>query len=259
MRRVLRVLKYLALVLLVLVVAVVATVALSFAGSAPVVDGAEVAPGVRTVKDGFTSSFLVDAGPGQVVLVDAGNDPAATPILAELTRRGLGAEAVAAIFLTHGHGDHVGGVPRFPRAAVYALGPDVALAEGRAGSHGVLTRLMSAKRRGFTITRGLKDREEVTVGALTVTAFAVPGHTGGSAAYLAAGVLFLGDSADSMKDGRLSGAKKIFSDDPAQNRASLRAFAAVLAPRGAEIRALAFAHSGPLAGLGPLAAFAARP
>lgn len=42
----------------------------------PMVDGAELVPGVETVQDGIVSVFVVDAGPGKVVLVDAGkNEP----------------------------------------------------------------------------------------------------------------------------------------------------------------------------------------
>jgi len=48
----------------------------------------------------------------------------------------------------------------------------------------------------------------------------------------------------------------LFSKDSGQNVASLKALAARLTPRAAEITELAFAHTGPLAGLAPLATFA---
>jgi hypothetical protein len=68
-------------------------------------------------------------------------------------------------------------------------------------------------------------------------------------------VLFLGDSAGSSKDGKILPAPWQFSDDPAQNRASLMALAERLRPSAAEVKALVPAHSGVLRGLEPLLAF----
>jgi glyoxylase-like metal-dependent hydrolase (beta-lactamase superfamily II) len=83
--------------------------------------------------------------------------------------------------------------------------------------------------------------------------YAVPGHTKGSAAFLARGVLFMGDSAEVTTEGRLAPAKRLTSDDPALNRASLAKLAERLAPAAAEVRAIAPAHSGVLVkGLAPL-------
>ncbi len=147
---------------------------------------------------------------------------------------------MAAIFLTHGHPDHVSGCKLFPGAQVYAFPEDVPLIGDRA-----------------KVTHFLKDGEGTTVGGLHVETFAMPGHTPGSAAYLADGVLFFGDSASGAKDGTLMPAVHFFTDNPKQNVASLKALAVRLAPRAQEVKVLAFAHSGPLDGLGPLETFAA--
>ena len=90
-------------------------------------------------------------------------------------------------------------------------------------------------------------------------AFAVPGHTPGSAVYLTRGVLFFGDSARASAEGDVRKAVGLFSKDGGQNVASLKALSARLKPRAAEIRELAFAHTGPLVGFEPLEAFAKRP
>jgi glyoxylase-like metal-dependent hydrolase (beta-lactamase superfamily II) len=108
------------------------------------------------------------------------------------------------------------------------------------------------------VSHPLKDGEVITVGDTRVEAFSVPGHTPGSAVYLAHGVLFFGDSAGASKTGEVMKAVRLFSKDSAQNVASLKGLTARLAPRKAEIRALAFGHTGSLAGFEPLAAFAAR-
>jgi glyoxylase-like metal-dependent hydrolase (beta-lactamase superfamily II) len=215
-----------------------------FGGMAPIVDGVAPAPEVRLVKDGFVVVGIVDVGAGKVILVDAGNDPTGKAILAELSRRHLSADAVRAIFLTHGHPDHSAGVHLFPSAAVYALSADVALAEGREGAHGPITHLMSPHPNGTHITRALHDDETVVVGSASVRVFAVPGHTAGSAAYLVDDVLFLGDSAGLKSNGTLAGAPWAASDDLAQNHASLKALADRLRPEQVRIVAIVPAHSG---------------
>lgn len=248
-------LKIAAAVLLVLIAVPVAIIASAFVGTSAIVDGAEPAVGVRVVKDGFVSLGVIDLGGGKIALVDAGNDAAGKAILAELERRRLGPEAVQAVFLTHGHGDHLAGCHLFPAAQVYALAGDVALAEGREGGKSPLGKLIGARPTGVKIARALADGEVIALGDKSVRVFAVPGHTAGSAAYLVNGVLFLGDSAGASKDGKILPAPWAFSDDPAQNRASLKALAERLRPEAAAVKALVPAHSGVLLGLGPLLAF----
>jgi glyoxylase-like metal-dependent hydrolase (beta-lactamase superfamily II) len=234
-----RVLKWVALGLLVLAAAVGLLGYSIFGTTSRIVDGQFVADGVQQVKDGFVSVFVIDAGPGKVALVDAGNDKSGTALLKALGKRGLSPASVAAIFLTHGHPDHTAGCKLFPDAQVYALEAEVPLIGDFA-----------------KVTHTLRDGEITSVGDLRVETFAVPGHTSGSAVYLARGVLFFGDSASASKDGEVSAPPRIFTKDPAQNVASLKALSARLQPRAADVKVLAFAHSGPLAGLAPLAAFA---
>jgi glyoxylase-like metal-dependent hydrolase (beta-lactamase superfamily II) len=50
------------------------------------------------------------------MLFDAGSDKKGKAIFGELSRVGLGRENVKTIFLTHGHRDHMAGVPLFPNA-----------------------------------------------------------------------------------------------------------------------------------------------
>ena len=242
-------------VLLVLIGVPAVLIGSAFVGTSEIQDGVELDGGVRLVKDGFVTLGVIDLGGGKLALVDAGNDKEGKAILAELRRRGLGPEAVSAVLLTHGHGDHLAGCHLFPGASIYALQADVALAEGREGGKSPIGRLMGKQATGITIARGLADGEELTLGERRVRVFAIPGHTAGSAAYLVSGVLFLGDSAGSSKEGKILPAPWVFSDDPAQNRASLIALAARLRPTAADVKALVPAHSGLLRGLDPLLAF----
>ncbi len=210
-----------------------------FGDSRPITDGQLLAEGVSTVKDGFVSVFVLDVGPGKVALVDAGNDKEGTAILGALAKRGLTKESVVAIFLTHGHPDHTAGCALFPAAEIYALETELPLLGDT-----------------VKVTHPLHDGDRTDVGELHVETFAVPGHTAGSAVFLSRGVLFFGDSAGATSAGDVKKAVRLFSKDSSQNFAQLKALASRLAPRAAEIKELAFAHTGPLVGLEPLTHFA---
>lgn len=225
----------------------------SFRGLAPISDGATLGDGVTQVKDGYVSAFIVPAGPGDAVLVDCGQDPDAKALKAALEKQH---RKVLAIFLTHGHGDHMGGCRAFPDAQVFAFEAERALIEGAAAAKGPITRFAKGDpAKSPKVTRALSDGETLRVGEATVRAFAIPGHTAGSAAYLAAGVLFLGDAATGQADGQVRNAPWVFSDDVDECRRSVMALAKRLDAEHAEVKTLAFAHSGPLEGLAPLLAF----
>ena len=251
-----RTLKVVGLVLGVLIVAVIAIVAVTFLGRQSITDGFETS-GIRIIKDGIVSVGMVAVGPGQVALVDAGTDATGKAILAELSRRQLGPDAVVAIMITHGHQDHTAGIKVFPKARVMALEREVGLIEGREGPHGPVTQLMPVRPTGVTVTWPVRDGESVMVGDTPVRVFAVPGHTQGSAAYLINGALFLGDAADTNDEGEISGSPWIFSDSQAEDKASLVRLTRTLQEQRADVKALVFAHSGVrTGGLAPLVAFA---
>lgn len=235
-----RVMKWVGILVAVLVVLAGAGWFYAFGNNSPIVQGS-IADGVEEVKDGFANIFILDAGPGKVALVDAGNDKSGKALLAALAHRNLAPSSVAAIFLTHGHPDHTAGCKLFPDAQVYAMAEDVALVGDAA-----------------KVTHPLKDGDVATVDDLRVEAFSVPGHTPGSAVYFSRGVLFFGDSAGASKKGEVMRAVGLFSKDPDQNVASLKALSARLSPRKADVKALAFGHTGPLVGFEPLATFASR-
>jgi glyoxylase-like metal-dependent hydrolase (beta-lactamase superfamily II) len=247
-------LKRAALVLGVALFSVVAVLGMMFGGLAPASDGTALPGNARMVRAGFVNLYVLPAGDGQVALVDCGADATGAAIERELGRRGLSDDAVAAIFLTHGHRDHIAACRRFTRARVYSFADEVPIIEGRATARGPLPRLRGPvpASQAPRVTDVLVDGASVKVGALTVRAFVAPGHTAGSGVFLANGVLYVGDSAAVDRSGRLRGAPWIFSDDQSQNLASLRRLQRTLAPERARIRALAFGHSGPWMSAAPL-------
>lgn len=226
--------------------AVVALVAWTFTGMGAVVDGEKLPGGGVVVQDGYVSAVVLDAEPGKVALVDAGNDLDGAAILAELGRRGLGPGDVTAILLTHGHPDHVAACALFPSATAYAHRDELPLLRGEVGSRGPLPRMFGPHPSGCANLVGLGDGDEIALGARPARLYAVPGHTAGSAAWLHAGVLYLGDSADASDDGQLLPAKWVFTDSTERNEQALRDLAKALA--AVPVERLVFAHSGTLDG-----------
>jgi glyoxylase-like metal-dependent hydrolase (beta-lactamase superfamily II) len=256
MRRMKRPLKIVGLLLAACAIGVVAVFAVSFMGRQSITDGAD-ANGFRIVKDGIVSVAVVVVSEHEIALVDAGNDKNAAAILAELSRRHLGPDAVTTILITHGHPDHTGGVTMFPKAQVIALDREAPLVEGREGAKGPLPRLFPVRPTGIKVTRTVSDGETFMLGQHRVRVFAVPGHTQGSAAYLVDDVLFMGDAADATTDRTMIGAPWIFTDSQSQDRAALIALDERLRRENARVAIIAFSHSGLLAtGLASLDAYA---
>ena len=78
---------------------------------------------------------------------------------------------------------------------------------------------------------------------LQVTAYAVPGHTEGSAVYLTNSVLFVGDSLQIKSNQQITGPSVIFSTDRTQGEVSLRHLGQELEPHAAEVRFISVAGS----------------
>jgi glyoxylase-like metal-dependent hydrolase (beta-lactamase superfamily II) len=240
-------------VVAVLLLAFGVMVASAFIGLKPVSPVTQLPNGVIGVADGYVQAFIVPAGNSAAALIDCGNDPEAKALKAKLAELKL---TVKMIFITHGHRDHVGGCKQFPEAELFSLETERPLAEGEVAAKGPLTRMSkNDPAQMHKVTRGLTDGETVELGDLKVQVFALPGHTAGSAAYLANEVLFLGDAVTGQADGQVRNAPWMFTDDQAQCRASVQGLAQKLQRTGTPVRALAFAHSGPLEGLAPLASF----
>jgi hydroxyacylglutathione hydrolase len=237
--------------LLVVVVPIVALGAMTFGGLAPLEDESLGSLG-EVVRDGYVAIGLLDVGEGKLALIDAGVDKDGKALLAALTRRGRNPEDVVAVFLTHGHPDHLAGVHLLPKAKTHLIRAEIPYMKGETKYRGPLPHLMGVVDPGFRAV-AIADRDLIKVGTRTLEVFAVPGHTIGSAAYLVDGVLFLGDAASLEAEGGLRSGPWLFSDDVDQQSESLRSLARAL--EGRTIKKIVFAHTGSAESAAPLESF----
>jgi len=236
-------------------------------GMSPLIAGAQLQDGKVTVVVDNTSpmpvaSYLLKLTNGDLGLIDATMDPEAKAICTAIHRMGRNESDVRVVFCTHSHDDHTAGCRKFPNAIVYAMKPS--LQQG--GQTGVSNwnRVQMAmpsnnqdpapqKPREI---RYLSDGQVLDLDGDKIEAFAIPGHTYDSSAYLIFGVLFMGDSAAGQYNGQIGSAPPFVSVDRKLNQRELKHLATRLQGRQAEVEYLTFGHQGPIKGLQPLVLWA---
>jgi glyoxylase-like metal-dependent hydrolase (beta-lactamase superfamily II) len=200
-------------------------------GSGPV-----LGHGVEVISDGFSACFMLDAGNGKLVLIDAANDVNGKAILDAIQRRGRSPSDIEAIFITHAHPDHIAAIHQFPKAETFAMEAEVPIAAGQEPYGSPLSRLIGSHNpHPFKITRPLRDGETVQIGNLQIQAFDLKGHTPGSGAFLAQGVLFTGDALSITREQKIEGPVWVFSSNYPEAISSLKALQRKLFPRSSEI------------------------
>ena len=135
-----------------------------------------------------TNCYVVWAeGSASCVVVD----PAAEPekILDFVHGKGLNIEA---IFLTHGHFDHVGAVEALREATGCALW--MHKGDYLQRPHPTLDFLYPLHDKDLGTVCYCEDGSEISAAGLTFTVFSTPGHSQGSVCYLAEDVLLSGDT-----------------------------------------------------------------
>jgi glyoxylase-like metal-dependent hydrolase (beta-lactamase superfamily II) len=189
---------------------------------------ATVKPDFVTVSNGFgIALFAARVAPGpHVVLFDTGLDPQGRPVDALLGALGASRDDVTDVFLTHGHNDHVAGVPVLPKARVHLGAADVPLAAGQILPDALMAMAVGKMVGNPPITANapLTGTATFPVGSADagkmVKAFPVPGHTPGSYVFLYDGVLVAGDIMV-RKEGRLDPTPRVADPHPDQNRAAI--------------------------------------
>jgi glyoxylase-like metal-dependent hydrolase (beta-lactamase superfamily II) len=191
------------------------------------------AAGVVRVRNVFTDLYGVRVG-DRLAIFDAGIDGEGHALDALVTALGgSGRDAVADVFLTHGHFDHVAASPLCRRARIHLGRGDVAMLAGRAPAQPPAAGWFS-----FIGPSGPIEADAPLDGAVTlplgegkvVVALPLPGHTPGSYVYLYEGVLLAGDSLQINGD-RLELAVGFVSVDLAQIRRGVAHLREALAGR----------------------------
>lgn len=125
------------------------------------------------------ASIVACAETGEAVVVDPGGD---VPVLLEAVRK-MAVKPVA-IWLTHGHFDHVGGAAELAEAlGVEIVGPHEAdqFLIDNVATQGLMFGLSGA--RAFKPARHLVEGDVVTVGRQSFSVLHVPGHSPGSVVF----------------------------------------------------------------------------
>jgi glyoxylase-like metal-dependent hydrolase (beta-lactamase superfamily II) len=206
------------------------------------------APHVTRVISAYSSAYVLPAAEGAAdyIVIDAGMDTEARNIRATLAE--LGAAAVGAIFITHGHLDHVKGVNSLGAADIYVSDHDEPYLLGHKRAEGFIGTLA-----GKLPQKARPDRErvklvgngqEVMVGEKTVRAYHLPGHTSGSMAYVVDGVLFVGDALYFKQNGQAGLSPAPLNWDSQVAASSLGVLLEQLDRDGIEISAVVPSHSG---------------
>ena len=213
---------------------------------------------VDTTSPMPVAAYLLRLSSGKFALIDAGMDSQAKSIRETLRENGSSESEVVAIFCTHSHGDHTGGISKFPNATIYIMAvPESLETTPSLSAWNKAQNAVSSSKEKQThldpkIIYRLHDGEIIKIGDDNIQAFSIPGHTPDSCAFLAFGVLFLGDAAAGQFNSKIGGPPPFVSVDRKLGQGSLKKIANRLDSSDFKIETLAFGHQGPIKGFAPL-------
>jgi glyoxylase-like metal-dependent hydrolase (beta-lactamase superfamily II) len=180
-------------------------------------------------------------------VIDLGWYGAARALRRELQRMGVGPEAVTDVFLTHSHRDHIAAWQVVRHAHFHLASDEVPLFLEERRHRDLPSRLAnrvlgnSAPPPVPVRVSGFSRDTAFVFGVDTLHAFAVPGHTDGSTAYLFRNVLFTGDATVHVYPFGAGPSMRIFTADVRRSRASLAALHERL--RGRQVEWICTAHA----------------
>lgn len=166
-------------------------------------------------------TYLIDAGPAGLVLIDPGLEPNAEAILKNVEKLGFSRSAIKWVLNTHSHLDHSWADAHFQRlgAKILVGRADVAAVEKGtdATARSAIPPAMMGAYPTIKVDAAIDDGEDLVLGNKTFRAISTPGHTPGSTCFLLTidkkNILFGGDTL--LFDYRLGYQGTSYSDDVA--------------------------------------------
>jgi glyoxylase-like metal-dependent hydrolase (beta-lactamase superfamily II) len=148
--------------------------------------------GATRLIDRHSSMYVIPINEegNELMLIDAGMDKDALKLRSFLATRGLDLDAIKAVYISHAHSDHIGALHSLSNSTdVYISEIDSRVLAGKELSEGPVPKFMDrvtgrkfASAEQFTpniISNGHVNK----IGELTIRAFRMSGHTGGSYAF----------------------------------------------------------------------------
>ncbi len=166
-------------------------------------------------------TYLIDAGPQGLVIIDPGLEPNTESILMNVEKLGFSRSAIKWVINTHSHLDHAWGDAHFQRLGAKILigREDVAAVEKGtdATARSAIPPSMMRVYPTFKVDWPVDDGEDLVLGNKTFRAIHTPGHTDGSTCFLLTiegkNILFGGDTV--LFDYRLGYQGTSYADDTA--------------------------------------------
>ena len=199
---------------------------------------------------GTSMIYLARTGAG-IIAIDLGWWGAADAVRDALAELGATPDSVREVFLTHSHRDHIGAWRLVAHSRFHLAADEAEPFIGEQPHDGTVPRWAERVKPsdlpepGELALRTFSTDTTFVLGADTLRAYIVPGHTVGSAVYLFRGVLFLGDAATYTPWGGYAPARGIYSDDRDRAIESLEALWERLPAGGIEQVCTAHAHCRP--------------